>query len=500
MTAAPAQGRSRRWIAAGLALTLGIGLAACSTTDDDLDPAVPSQEVRSINRAGVAPAGGDQAGSFETPVPLDERPEPTQGLVEVDGDPDTLTSTARTSFADRADDVTVSQESNGATLAFERLCAGEVDVVDSSRPITADDYAACQRNGFGVVRLRVAADGVVLAVSSRTDVGADCLSVDQLRTALEAGSTVSTWSQLDPALDDVALQVAGPSAGTPVADTVARTVLSLPETSGSDLRDGYTAAETEDQTLELVAGSEDDQVDELYLASLEAEHGKLQADLKAAWAAWAEAGSELEAAVLEQRRGVRDGHTPAARAAEDARVRTASARRTRAIERVAAARTAFRPVDRTYLDLVDRQRRAEEQRGRVGLFSQAYYAAHAELLRPFEIDTDPGEGRDCVLPDVPSVLDGDYPLSRQLELTVTTRSWQRPEVRAFLTDYLEHSQDHAAQAGLVALPDADVARQLAWLDGDPPRFVAEDGRVEEVPEDEPATTMPTTPPVQVPAR
>ncbi len=491
-------GRTSLAVRVAAALALSLGLAACTATDDA--PGSPSEGVRSLNRAGLdatdAPTGTPPA------LPrLEERGEPTPGLVVVDGSTDTLTPTAVAAFAERDDEVAVTHDTSGEARAFERLCDGDVDVADSARPITVDEYEQCRRHGLDVVRFRVAADGVVLAVGRQGDVGTDCLTTTEVRSAFGAGSTVARWSQLAPGLVDAPLAVAGPGVTDGTTSAFVRSALGEPEPTATDLRTDYTVTATEDEALELVAGPSDEQAAAVPLASLQREHALLRAALTSAWAAWAVADDEVDDAVLEQRRGVRDARPPAARAQDDARVRRAEAQRARALDRVATAREAFRPVDDLYLDLVARQRRVDEARGRVALFSYGFYAAHTDRLHALEIDGDGDGARDCVLPDPESVLDDDYPLARPLELTVTTRALQRPEVRAFLLDYLDHSQEHARQAGLLALSDAVVARQRSWVEGGrPPRFGVVDGRVDELATDDPADPAASSPPVQVPAR
>ena len=73
--------------------------------------------------------------------------------------------------------------------------------------------------------------------------------------------------------------------------------------------------------------------------------------------------------------------------------------------------------------------------------------------------------RSCVFPSDDTVTSGDYPLSSPLLLSTTTRSLDRPEVQAFLTDAVRHAPERARAAGLVGLDDATRATELSWLDG-----------------------------------
>ena len=51
----------------------------------------------------------------------------------------------------------------------------------------------------------------MVAIKSETDVGADCLTVDQVRDIYRAGSPLTNWSQPPLGFDDVPLKVGGPN-------------------------------------------------------------------------------------------------------------------------------------------------------------------------------------------------------------------------------------------------------------------------------------------------
>lgn len=506
--------RGRRLGAAVLTVALGLGLAACgdgSTARQD------ESSARSINKGAAATTeptaetsteAGTEAGTAGSSgvevLRTGERRDPTPGVVDVDGGSDTLTGPASTAFRRQRAGITVSQDLSGDTRAFERLCIGDIDVVDSSRSISAEEYEQCRANGFDVVQLQVAADAVVLAIRSQTDVGTDCLSTDQVRAAFRTGSTITNWSELGPGLDDVEYEAAGPGVEDDAGRFFGRYVLDSPEPVNGDFRVDYLTTDDEDQTLRFVTGSDEDRLKVRDLTWVRPTFEKYRAELKTAWGYWAEANEEVKTAVAEQRKGIKDKRTPAARAKDDARVTRAYEERGRLITAVNAARAKLRPVAATYRDLVARDARIKDEVGHVGLFSHGFYATYEDRLRPFEIEVSDGDGdRNCIFPSPQTILNGEYPLSQQLLLTVTTRSMQRPEVRAFLKSYLEGTQDYAAEAGLVAIPDEDRDRQLAWLDdqGVLPRFGVVDGEFREVTEQEKTVTeAPPAPPVQNPAR
>lgn len=74
------------------------------------------------------------------------------------------------------------------------------------------------------------------------------------------------------------------------------------------------------------------------------------------------------------------------------------------------------------------------------------------------------DGSDCVLPSEQTIESGQYsPLSRPLYIYVTTKSLQRPEVRAFVEFYLEHGADLSAEVGYIALEPAEYENGLAAI-------------------------------------
>lgn len=516
-TSTPTSTRLRRVTAAAVVLTLGFGLTACGNDDTSDAAQTSSTGVRSINKAGVTPSGttptdatdpsaigsGD---SGEGVIPIGDRQDATPNVVEVDGNSDSLTSRARADFLGARGGITVTSDGSGESRAFERLCIGDIDIADTSRSITEEEYQTCRANGFDVVQFQIAADAVVLAIRSQTDVGTDCLSTDQIRAAFRNGSTITNWSQLGDNLDDADFEAGGPTVQYNAARFFGRYILGSEDPINSDFRVDYRAAEREADTLQFVTGSDEDRRRTRVLPDVRQVWLKYGEELRTAWGYWSQANAEVQVAVREQRKGIRTNRSPAARAKDDARVARAYNERGRMITAVNAARAKYKTINRRYRSLVDAQRRILDEYGRVGMFSEGFYATYENRLRPFEVEVYDGDDQpNCIFPSPQTILNGQYPLSRQLLLTVTTRSLQRPEVRAFLINYLENSQRYAEAAGIIALPEADKDRQIAWLQEGavlPDFTFNEDGRFSErveTPEEEQATEAPA-PVIENPAR
>lgn len=127
--------------------------------------------------------------------------------------------------------------------AFAALCAGEVDVVDASRPIGGAELGACEAAGLRVRGFEVARQAVVVGTRGERDVGADCLDRAQLQAAFGGGSEISTWDQLDPSFLPTRLLAAGPGPGSSELRLFAATALGIAEPDAGELRSGYRVIE-----------------------------------------------------------------------------------------------------------------------------------------------------------------------------------------------------------------------------------------------------------------
>ncbi|MBC7631263.1 substrate-binding domain-containing protein [Aeromicrobium sp.] len=474
--------RGRRTAAAGLALLLGLCLTACGKDDraaasDGPNDSTSSGDagVKSINRTGlvasntvVDPDIGDRVlvGTLADPVP---------GVIQVDGAVDSLTPKAIPGYRGKSTQVT--EQFNGETRAFQRLCVGEIDIVDSARPISPAEWASCRAQGLDIVQSQVAADAVVLGIKNETDIGTDCLNTDEVARIFESGSTINNWSQVRADLYDTPLRTGGPDIDSGVVRSFDRYVLGSIDPSLSNFRADYRASRDENQTREFVVGSLTDRLRTRNLASVAPKREQLRKQLRVDRQVWADANAEVIEAQKEQKKGIRTNRSIAARAADDRRVAAAFAARGVAITKVNFIKAKFKPVNERYLIAYQAQERLDSANGNVGLFRESFYAVYENLIRPFEIEVADDDGQqNCIFPSPQTIVTGQYPLSRQLLLTTTTRALKRPEVADFLRYYLDNSQAIALDNSVIALPDKDIQRQLDWINkNELPAFESVDG-------------------------
>jgi phosphate transport system substrate-binding protein len=119
-----------------------------------------------------------------------------------------FTTEAGERFAEVAN-VSVEVEISGTGGGFRRFCAGETDLQNASRPINAEEQAACAASGVKFDVFPVAIDGISITVNPQ-NTWAACLTVEQLRALWQPEPKVHTWRDFDPAWPDVEIELYGP--------------------------------------------------------------------------------------------------------------------------------------------------------------------------------------------------------------------------------------------------------------------------------------------------
>jgi phosphate transport system substrate-binding protein len=98
----------------------------------------------------------------------------------------------------------------------------------------------------------------------------------------------------------------------------------------------------------------------------------------------------------------------------------------------------------------------------LGYFGYAYYEESRERLKLLDIDG----GQGCVTPTPETIRDGSYtPLSRPLFIYVNRQALARPELRAFVSFYVDNAPALARDVGYVPLGDEQQAQARTILDG-----------------------------------
>jgi len=441
--------------AAAVSLSL---LAACS------DPS--QQATDQVNQGQASDFKAEQARLKDVDRAYAQLPQRPAGVVDIDGSTSgSLTARELDRYAATSNAAQVNVANNGEDQAFQELCGGQIDLVDSARPISRAEWEACQAVGLDVVQFQLAAEGIVVAIKSETDVGADCLTVDQVRDLYRAGSPLTNWSQDPLNFDDVPLRVGGPDPTSSGFGFFGRYVLGMPEPSRVDLRSDYFLAPTDESARQFVVGKPWIQVKAARFDDAARVRAQANQALDDARKELQAAREELATALAERAKGIRDKRPPADKARDQARVDAAYPRRARAITAYHAAQVRYEKVNRRYQGINHARNRFNGFRGHVAYFRYSYYELFEDQLRPFEITQSTGQ-RNCIFPSQRTITSGEYPLARQLLMTTTTRSLARGEVQDFMTHYLTDAQALADGANLVSLPNDTVSLELGWLTGD----------------------------------
>jgi phosphate transport system substrate-binding protein len=99
-------------------------------------------------------------------------------------------------------------EGGGSGAGRKKLCEGvgenTVDIANSSSKMKDEEWAKCEEAVGEVTEVRIGYDGIVFA-SNIGQLNIKDLTVEQLYTALHESSTAKLWSDVDPALPEVAI-------------------------------------------------------------------------------------------------------------------------------------------------------------------------------------------------------------------------------------------------------------------------------------------------------
>lgn len=172
-------------------------------------------------------------------------PAALSGAVTVDGSRTVLPiSTALAEdFRKQSPNVRVAVNGSDTGPGFERLCRGEIEISDASRPINAAEIEACKSHGIEVVELPIAFDSLTVVVN-KANTFADCLTVAELKTLWEpaAEATITRWNQVRSSFPGQPVALFGPGAGSGTYDYFTLAVVGANSSSRKDYHAGADLA------------------------------------------------------------------------------------------------------------------------------------------------------------------------------------------------------------------------------------------------------------------
>lgn len=408
--------------------------------------------------AATVPQRTAPAVSSAASLRLAQRP---PGMLLVDGSAQgSLTALASHAYTAAGGTATVARGNDGAGVAFTKFCRGQVDIVDSSAPLSSSQLAQCEQAGIRPVQLEVASEAIVLATKSETDVGADCLTVAEVKSIFRAGSPVYNWGQLG--FDQIPLSVAGPGPSDSALGFFDRDVLGSTQQSLLDFRVDYQAQPSNQAVRQFVTGSASDADAAAQLTQLNQTANTQSAVFAGAQKTLTGADLTLKDAAFQVTKGVADARPLVTQQQDLTALAAAQAKQKLAQAAVVKQSSALASVKRQILAGRAAQRRLQADLGHLGMFRFSYFAQYEADLRPLEI-TASASPENCIFPSQQTVTTAAYPLSRQLLITTSVQAAKRLDVRDFLLSYLHNAQRLATQQGLVELPDNVLGREQAFF-------------------------------------
>lgn len=138
---------------------------------------------------------------------------------------------------------------SGTGGGFKKLCRGDTDIANASRPILAEEMNACRQSGVEYLELPVAFDAVTVVVHPKND-WVKSLTIEDLKKIWEpaAQGVILRWNQVRPEWPDAPLMLFGPGADSGTFDYFTEAVVGKAKSSRGD----YTASEDDNVLVQGV--------------------------------------------------------------------------------------------------------------------------------------------------------------------------------------------------------------------------------------------------------
>lgn len=145
--------------------------------------------------------------------------------------------------------VTVGESGTGG--GFGKFCRGETQISNASRPISAEEMAACAGASITYVEIPIAFDGISVVVHPSNPLTNITMAELSRAWAPAAQGTITQWRQVNPRGPNVALQLFGPGTASGTFDYFTEAV----NGDGGASRTDYTPSEDDNVVVQGVAGN-----------------------------------------------------------------------------------------------------------------------------------------------------------------------------------------------------------------------------------------------------
>ena len=197
-----------------------------------------------------APSG---APSVQTPAAVGTPTPALSGAVKIDGSSTVfpVTEAVAEEFQKLHRRVQVTVGISGTGGGFQKFCNKETDISDASRPISASERDACQKNGRDYIELPVAYDGLSVIVNPQNTWVTSMTTADLKKIwEPDAQGKVTRWSQVRPEWPDRPLTLYGPGTDSGTFDYFTEVINGRAKASRGD----FTASEDDNVLVQGIAG------------------------------------------------------------------------------------------------------------------------------------------------------------------------------------------------------------------------------------------------------
>ncbi|MBB6092616.1 phosphate transport system substrate-binding protein [Povalibacter uvarum] len=138
---------------------------------------------------------------------------------------------------------------SGTGGGFKKLCRGDIDVANASRPILTEEMEKCRAAGIKYLELPIAFDAITVVVHPSND-WVTSITMDDLKKMWEpaAQGVITNWNQVRADWPDTRLMLFGPGADSGTFDYFTEAVAHKAKASRGD----YTASEDDNVLVQGV--------------------------------------------------------------------------------------------------------------------------------------------------------------------------------------------------------------------------------------------------------
>ncbi|QCR23671.1 PstS family phosphate ABC transporter substrate-binding protein [Pontibacter sp. SGAir0037] len=175
-----------------------------------------------------------------------------EGSIQIDGSSTVypITEAVAEDFRAEASGVKVTVGISGTGGGMKKFTRGEIDIVDASRTMNAEEAATANSNNISYLELPVAYDGLTIVVNPENDWVKD-ITVAELKKIWEpaAQGTITRWNQIRPEWPNQEIHLYGAGVESGTYDYFTEAIVGKSHSSRGD----YTASEDDNVLVQGVS-------------------------------------------------------------------------------------------------------------------------------------------------------------------------------------------------------------------------------------------------------